>query len=116
MGIPKRRLSDSSVAGACAVGSMPIGNGHADRHIDGRDKNRLRSVVVAMNKADLVDDARIKECEAAYKEIMDRHWKVAGGPLYGSPAFRRCVAVANEDGTRWVDAILVHVAKRLSET
>jgi putative ribosome biogenesis GTPase RsgA len=78
-------------------------------------KIRLRSVVVALNKADLVSEQELKQCEKAYKQIMGQHWKIAAGPSGGIPAFRKCIAVANDEGTQWVDAILVHVAKKLSE-
>jgi hypothetical protein len=78
-------------------------------------KNRLRSVIVAMNKADLVNDATLLGNERAYREVMDQHWKLAGGLRASDPLFRKCIAVANKDGERWVNAILVDVAKKLSE-
>ncbi len=73
-------------------------------------RNRLRSVIVALNKRDLVDAATITEHEKACKDIVMQHFKAARGPQTHDVVFRQSVMVDNPDGTKWVDAILVDLA------
>jgi hypothetical protein len=75
-----------------------------------RRKTRLRSLIVAMNKADLVDDATVAAKEQRYRQIMRDHWKGDGDPL-----FRRCVCVLNKDHRMWINSILADVAKQTTE-
>jgi signal recognition particle receptor subunit beta len=77
-------------------------------------RNRLRSIVVAMNKADKVDGVELQRRERVFRGIMEQDWLIAGGSHAIEPRFRPCIAVENDEKTRWVDAILVDVAKGLA--
>jgi hypothetical protein len=82
-------------------------------HATKAKKNRLRVFIVALNKADLVSEEILAQRQAAFEQIVDDRWRTARGQHHADPMFRRCVAVQNDDGTRWVDAILVDVAKAM---
>jgi signal recognition particle receptor subunit beta len=77
-------------------------------------RNRLRSVIVAMNKMDLVDAAVVTTNEKRYKEIMSQSFRAAKGPNTDDVVFRRSIMVENPDSTKWVDAILVDLASSLT--
>jgi GTPase SAR1 family protein len=77
-------------------------------------RNRLRGVIVAMNKADLVDDEALSRAADTYREIMVQQWRAARGTRSADPLYRKCIAVETGDHTRWVDAILVDVTKVLA--
>jgi len=77
-------------------------------------RNRLRCVIVAMNKMDLVPADAMTTAERAYKQIMAQHWKASRGPHTDEPLFRPAVTVENPDGMKWVDSILVDLATSLT--
>jgi len=76
-------------------------------------RNRLRSIIIVMNKLDLVDAPQLEAHENRYREVMGDEWRSARGPQTDDPTFRRCVMVENPDGTKWVDAVLVDMATSL---
>jgi energy-coupling factor transporter ATP-binding protein EcfA2 len=75
-----------------------------------QSRNRLRSVIVAMNKLDLVDRSVVVEGEKVFKDIVAQHFKAARGRNMDDVVFRATVMVDNPDGTKWVDAVLVDLA------
>jgi len=82
-----------------------------------RRRNRLRTVVVALNKADEVSDLEFREKERRCREILEEHWR-ASAPDAPGPRLLRCVSVAirgQEDGTGWIDAVLSDLAIGLRE-
>jgi GTPase SAR1 family protein len=76
-------------------------------------RNRLRTIIVAMNKIDKVDQATRDAFEARYREIVDRRLIAAKGSKVSAVHFKPSVMVENPEGTRWVDTILVDMAKSL---
>lgn len=78
-----------------------------------RRRNRLRAVVVAMNKADLIDDAAIAEQEAEYRRIAQRHWRSARGSTMDDIIFMRSIMVQTPAGTSLVDALVVKLVTAL---
>ncbi|MEV6302440.1 GTPase domain-containing protein [Actinoplanes sp. NPDC051861] len=79
-----------------------------------RDHNRLRSLTVAINKADLVKDDRVSDVGQECRAILDRHLRAARGPRLVEATFRRCSMVENPSHTKWVDSILFETARNLS--
>ena len=73
-------------------------------------RNRLRSMIVAMNKADRVDDAVMATNGERYREIVSRRLGPAKGPKMDDVLFKRSIMVENPEGTKWIDAILVDLA------
>lgn len=82
-------------------------------HASKARKNRLRVIVVVLNKADLVSDEEFAEKRQVFEKIIDNGWKTARGQHHADPIFRRCVAVKNQDGTQWIDSILVDIGTGL---
>jgi hypothetical protein len=78
-------------------------------------RNRLRSVVVAMNKLDLLEDADavVAEYEPSLRATVEQHFKAAKGPKTDDVLFRRSVMVESPAGDRWINAILVDVAESM---
>lgn len=75
-------------------------------------RNRLRSVIVAMNKIDLLEDADavVAEYEPHLKEIAERNFQAAKDPKADPIVFRRSIMVETPAGAKWINAILVDVA------
>lgn len=79
-------------------------------------RNRLRTVVVALNKIDRVSEPELQTREARCQEVLD-DWR-AGGPGAAPPRILRCISVCvpgRTDGTSWIDAVLSDVAIGLRE-
>ena len=77
-------------------------------------RNRLRSVILAMNKIDLVDPQMVDDYEKEYRAIIKRSFRAARGPLLGDVHFKKSIMVENPNGTKLVDAILVDMAQSLT--
>lgn len=77
-------------------------------------RNRLRVVVIMMNKMDLVAPDVVVASEATYRAVMRDQWRASRGPHTGEPLFRKSVLVENPDGTKWVDKVLVDLATALA--
>jgi GTPase SAR1 family protein len=80
-------------------------------------RNRLRTVVVALNKADKVSDDEFREKERRCLELLDENWRASpsGAP---DPSLLKCISVIapdRPDGTRWIDAVLSDIAISLGE-
>ncbi|WP_405070345.1 hypothetical protein OG558_12360 [Kribbella sp. NBC_01510] len=76
-------------------------------------KNRLRTMIVVMNKIDKLSGAWDSKFERPYRQAFDLHFKAARGPLMPDIKFRQCVMVESSDGTKWVDAVLIDLATGL---
>ncbi len=88
----------------------------ADQVTRGMRRNRLSTVIVALNKADLSSEAQYREHEKRCKEIL-REWRASaqGAP---DPHILKCISVATGSGTdetQWIDAVLGDVAIGLRE-
>lgn len=66
-----------------------------------------------MNKADLVSPAELANKRATFEAIVDDRWRAARGQHHADPQYRPSIAVQNPEGTRWLDAILIDIAKGL---
>lgn len=72
-------------------------------------KNKLRSVIVVLNKMDVVDENAARVAEATIETLMSRHWR-AGGPDTKPPLVRGCVAVENPRKGEPMNQILTDLA------
>ena len=80
-----------------------------------RSSNRLTSIIVVMNKADLVDDTTRERHTQRYREILRRHFQAARGRNMKAPVrIKPCISVENPEGTKFIDAILVDLAQDLT--
>lgn len=77
-------------------------------------RNRLRSVSIALNKADLVDDDHIHQVGKRCRAIFDQHFRNARGRRLVEATFRKCSLVENPAQTKWVDSIIFEMARNLS--
>jgi GTPase SAR1 family protein len=77
-------------------------------------RNRLRSVIVALNKMDLADKQQVDEYEKRYRAIVEDKFRAARGPNLSDVRFRRTIMVENPNGTRSIDGILVDMAQSLT--
>jgi GTPase SAR1 family protein len=81
-----------------------------------RRRNRLKFVLVALNKIDKLDPATdITETERAYREIAQQHWKAARGARMDDVMFRRSVLVRNTDDDELAREIVVALVKALEK-
>jgi hypothetical protein len=88
----------------------------ADQATRGMRRNRLRTVIVALNKADRSSEAQFQEHERRCKEIL-REWRASASGA-SDPHILKCIAVSTGDSaseTRWIDAVLSDVAIGLRE-
>jgi GTPase Era involved in 16S rRNA processing len=76
-------------------------------------KNRLRSMVVIMNKVDKLQDSTAVARERLLRKTIDTHFKAARGRGLTNVIFKRCVMVETKDGTKWIDAVLVDLASAM---
>jgi signal recognition particle receptor subunit beta len=77
------------------------------------DRNRLRSVIIVMNKMDIAQSGAAQTNEVAYRKVLSEEWRASRGPHSDDPLYRRCIMVENPDGTKWVDRVLVDMATAL---
>jgi hypothetical protein len=80
---------------------------------DGR-RNKLSSVTVVMNKADLVDSSRFAAAEKMYKSTLAGNFRAARGPKLVEATLRKCILVENPEGTKWVDSIIFEIARNVT--
>jgi signal recognition particle receptor subunit beta len=79
-------------------------------------RNRCRSVIVAMNKIDMVKPEVVDKYEEQYRAIMKQSFRAARGSHLSDVHFRRSIMVENADGTKLIDAILVDLAQAITAT
>ena len=77
-------------------------------------RNKLRSIFIIMNKADLVDDARVKDAETTYRDLLKRHFRSARGPRFEREYIKKCILVENTEDSKLVDSILFDMAKSVT--
>lgn len=80
-------------------------------------RNRLRTVAVALNKADRVSDDEFEEKANRCKALLEENWRASpvGAP---GPKVLKCISVIapdRTDGTRSIDAVLSYIAISLGE-
>ncbi|MFE2124546.1 Rab family GTPase [Rhodococcus aetherivorans] len=76
-------------------------------------RNRLRSVIVVLNKADLVSESTYAKHETRYRKIMKDSFRVAKGSMQQDVLYKKCIMVENPYGTKFVDAVIFDLAKSL---
>ncbi|MGH3157220.1 MAG: hypothetical protein ACRDNF_11675, partial [Streptosporangiaceae bacterium] len=81
-------------------------------------RNRLRSVIVVMNKIDLASKPQVDSYEKRYRAIVKDDFRAARGTRLSDVHFRRTIMVEdpvkNPGGTKSIDAILVDMAQSLT--
>lgn len=76
-------------------------------------KNRIKSIILVMNKSDKVDEKKLASSKQSYRKILDAELRDARGRMLDDIAIMPCVLVTNPDGTKAADSIIAHLAKAL---
>jgi GTPase SAR1 family protein len=79
----------------------------------GRKGNRLRSLIVVLNKVDKVDAKAVDKYRSVLRRIIEKELHDARGGMLDEAAIMPCVLVTNPNGTRAADSIIAHLAKQL---
>lgn len=90
-----------------------------DQHWHGQKakKNRLRSVLVALNKVDKIDDEDcLNDTIQNLRQITDTQFKLGRPKAIDRVHFRTSVMVENPEGTKTLDALLIALATSLAGT
>jgi GTPase SAR1 family protein len=80
----------------------------------GRKTNRIRSMILVMNKRDKVDERREQAIRTAFRKILDVELKEARGEMLDEIAIMPCTLVTNPKGTKMADSVIAHMAKSLA--
>jgi hypothetical protein len=96
-----------------------------DRNWNGQrvKKNRLKAIVIVLNKTDKLcpsDQSQSPgtvaiDVENELRSIVAREFKAARPPAVHYVPFKRCIMIANPEGTKWIDAVVVEIARTLEE-
>jgi len=81
----------------------------------GRKGNRIKTVILVLNKMDKVDPKRVELRKKDFRKILDAELREARGQMIEEIAIMPCVLVTNPDGTKAVDGIIAHLAKALTK-
>jgi len=76
--------------------------------------NRVRTMVLVMNKCDNVDEKKVVSCKQAFRKILDAELREARGLMLDEIAIMPCALITNPDGTKMVDSVIAHLAKALA--
>ncbi|MEP7342711.1 MAG: GTPase domain-containing protein [Acidobacteriota bacterium] len=77
-------------------------------------KNRLRSVILVLNKTDKVGVKKIAACKGEFRKILDNELRDARGQMLDEIAIMPCSLVTNSGGAKSVDSVIAHLAKALA--
>lgn len=81
--------------------------------IKGSRKNKVKSIILVLNKKDKVEATEIESKKKAFKKIIDSELREARGKILdGIPVFPT-VMVNNQEGTKSADSLIAHLAKAL---
>ena len=78
-----------------------------------RAGNRVKSIVLVLNKTDKTDAKTIESRKKAFKKILDAELKEARGGMTGEISVVPTVMVNNAEGTKSADGLIAHLAKGL---
>ena len=81
--------------------------------VRGRKRNRLRCMIVVLNKADKVSADRIEKYKATLRRIVQDELHDARGGMLEEVAIMPCILVTNTQGTRPADSVIAYLAKAL---
>lgn len=76
--------------------------------------NRIKSVILIMNKSDKVGKDIVDLHKKEFRTIFTTELRDARGKMIDEVEIRPCTLVTNPQGTRAVDSIIVHLAKALA--
>ena len=87
-----------------------------ERHwrIQRRQHNRVKSIILVLNKRDKVDEKTVAQRKAIFRKILDVELREACGQMLEEVAIMPCTLVNNPDGTKAVDSVIAHLAKTLA--
>ena len=80
----------------------------------GRRANRIKTMILIMNKRDKVDIRRVTSRKKEFQKILDSELREARGQMLNDIAIMPCTLVTNPDGTKSVDGVIGHLAKSLA--
>lgn len=76
--------------------------------------NRVRSIILVMNKWDKVDEKKVASCKQAFRKIVNAELRGARGQMLSDIAIVPCTLVNNPEGSKAVDSLIAHLAKALA--
>ncbi|MGH9851848.1 MAG: hypothetical protein ACREBD_18580, partial [Blastocatellia bacterium] len=76
--------------------------------------NRIKTIVLVMNKSDKADEKKVASCKQAFRKILDAELREARGQMLDEIAIMPCTLITNPEGTKTVDGIIAHLAKALA--
>jgi GTPase SAR1 family protein len=79
-------------------------------------KNRVKAIMVLMNKADKLDQGTIPERTKEYRDIVDSELKDAKGKITGSVGVFPCSVVTNPEGEKLVNRVVDHLTKAVARS
>lgn len=77
-------------------------------------QNRIRTVIVAMNKMDKVSEETVSIRRKAFQKIIDNELREARGKMLGDIILMSIIMVTNPKGTAYTDDLIKHLAKSLN--
>jgi GTPase SAR1 family protein len=83
--------------------------------IKGRKANRIKSIILVMNKLDKSDARKMESRKKEFRKILDAELREARGRMMDEIAILPCVVVTNPEGTKAVDSVITHLAKALAK-
>lgn len=79
-------------------------------------RNKLREIVVVLNKRDKIDPAERDELAARVRQVLDRHLAVVLGPDRAAAIpVLECICIEGPHGPALIDAVLACLAERLTQ-
>lgn len=82
--------------------------------VNRKRKNRIKSIVLVLNKRDKVDEKKVAAWKQALRKIIEAELREARGQMLAEIAIMPCVMVANPEGTKAVDSLIAHLTKALA--
>ncbi|HEY0605976.1 MAG TPA: hypothetical protein VGD58_23835 [Herpetosiphonaceae bacterium] len=82
--------------------------------IKGKRGNRVKSIILVMNKLDKVTEDVVTSRKTKFQGILNTELREARGRMLSEIAIMPCSLVTNPQGTKAVDAVIAHLAKTLA--
>lgn len=79
-----------------------------------RRRNRVMTMIVLMNKFDKATERKTDARKRAFRKILDAKFQMARGSMMDEIVIVPSIMVNNPQGTKLVDSVIVHLAKRLA--
>jgi GTPase SAR1 family protein len=84
--------------------------------VNRKRRNRIKSIIVVMNKVDRMDQATVENHKQEYRRIVDTELRDARGTMIAEIAVLPCSVVTNPQEKKLVDGVIAHLAKGLAKS